>query len=167
MVPWKYLLNSIKLVLKWQISYQYQRYNTNDSIINLVFLYKKVSITWMKTQSLDTHVSYSLYEENANMHTSEAGVWEMVNRKERPCCILLKISISAHMQNQQNPTDIFSLSFVLSHPHHGFSQSSLNLLENKCHLWVTLLCSINYALYSFLHNTAKKQVFSGSHIQLW
>lgn len=53
----------------------------------------------------------------------------MLNKKKRPWCILLKISILAHTQNWQNPTYIFSLSFLF-HPHRGLHKVCLIFRRN-------------------------------------
>lgn len=77
-------------------------------------------------------------KENAYIHTSETGVGGMLNRKERPCCILLRISILAHIKNQQNPTYIFLLSFVLLHPYHGFHK--VHLIFRRTNVTCEPLC---------------------------
>lgn len=101
-------------------------------------------------------------KENASIHISQTrvDVGGMVNQKERPWCLLLRISIFAHIQTWQNPTYTFSFPYILVSVFTMSIYSSVTC-GSLCSTLLVIFC------IAFCNITDKEQVCSGGHIQLW
>lgn len=115
--------------------------------MNLVFLYKKVSITLMKITVTGHSCSLFILVKKMNTFTLQRlgwGEWWLERKGHAAYCWR-----SPFQQTCKILPTFFFLFLCSLTPSSCFSRSLLNIEENKCHLWVTLLHSINYAFFFF------------------